>query len=90
MAGIALEVALQRAFALSNSQAIVRTGKVIHANMHIASGGEHLNGGAQNRQLLFATRQVIDINAPLRGKTLGHMRVIKHRKARRVELDHLA
>ena len=57
LGGIALEIAVQLALSLSDRQLIVRLGKMVHADVLIATGGEELDGLLQHGQLLGRCRK---------------------------------
>ena len=56
--GVALEITMQYTFSLSNSQFVVRAGKVIHTNKLITGAGQRSDGLLQNIELLLRRRQI--------------------------------
>ena len=76
---VALEVAVQYPFALSNGQLVIRTGKVIHADKLIAGVGQRGDGFLQDIQLLLGRRQIGIFDFALGGKERRQMRVVKDR-----------
>ena len=69
--GVALEVALQGGFFLSDGQFVIGQRKVIHADVAITRFEQLLNGVFQHLQLGSGGGQVADIDPPLGHETLG-------------------
>ena len=69
--GVALEVALQGGFFLSDGQFVIGQGKVIHADVAITRFEQLPNGVFQHLQLGSGSGQVADIDTPLGHETLG-------------------
>ncbi|WP_414016201.1 oxygen-independent coproporphyrinogen III oxidase, partial [Enterobacter ludwigii] len=76
------------AFTLGNSQLVIRTSKVIHADELITGFGQRGDGFLQNIQLLLGRRQVGIFDFALSGKQRRQMRIVKDAQAVRVEFGH--
>ena len=87
MGGITLKISIQLALLLGNAQLVIGFGEMVHADIHIAGSGKLFDALLQNSQLLFRTGHVRFIDATLRFKQLGHMRIIKQRNPIRTDLD---
>jgi hypothetical protein len=68
---VALEVAVQHAFTLSNRQLIIRTGKVIHTDKLIAGFGQRSNGFLQDIQLLLGRAEIGIFDFALAANSVG-------------------
>ena len=89
LGGIALEVAMQLAFALCHSQLVIRLGKVIHADELITAAGKERDSPLQHGQLLLRSRHILFLQLALRSKAAGQMGIVEDGETRRIRLEHL-
>src|SRR5690554_305053 len=80
MGGIALEVPVQAPCTLRNRQAVIRLGKVVHADVLITRLKQAVDSVMQNGQFLLRRWQRIILDAGLRIKTFRQMRITEYRQ----------
>src|SRR4249919_975610 len=79
--GVAHEVAMQAAARLRDREIVVGQCEMIHADVHVARGGQFRDRQLQQHEFGFRVRQVVGIELPLWLEQLRHVRIAVHRDA---------
>src|SRR5690606_9935165 len=87
---VALEVALQGAVGAGQGQLVIRQSEVVHADVHVAGGGQTLDGQLQQLHLALGRRHVLRTDQALGAHALGQVRVAVGGDAVRAQGDDLA
>ena len=87
VSGVALEVALQQAFAQGDGEFVVRFGEMVHADEDVAGFAEAAHGVLQDVEFFFAGRDGGCVDAPLGFEDVRQVGVVVEGEAVGVERE---